>query len=82
MRLHESKQIKGAALGLEAATDDDRACAARFTETFIVAVMETDGAPRHLLERLVPADHVACTIAIDELFDQTPGPGAGAALPR
>ena len=29
---------------------------------------------------MVPGDFVACTVVIDELYDQTPGPGAGAAL--
>ena len=29
---------------------------------------------------LVPVDYVVCLVEIDELFDQTPGPGAGAAL--
>ena len=32
------------------------------------------------MQRLVPVDFVACTIDIEELFDQTPGPAAGARL--
>ncbi len=33
-----------------------------------------------LTERLRPAAYVACTVEIDEAYDQTPGPGAGARL--
>jgi hypothetical protein len=45
-------------------------------------VVATDGTDRRLLERLVPLDFVACDVMIDELYDQTPGPGAGSAVAR
>ena len=53
---------------------------ARFCESFFGVVEELEGTDRRLLERMVPDDFVACTVVIDELYDQTPGPGAGAAL--
>jgi hypothetical protein len=34
------------------------------------------------MDRLVPVDLLACTVEVDELYDQTPGPGAGARLER
>ena len=37
---------------------------------------------RALLERLIPATYVACTVRITEMFNQSPGPGAGAPLAR
>jgi hypothetical protein len=43
-------------------------------------VTAVDGTERRLLERLVPSDYTAWTVAIDEVYDQTPGPGAGAPL--
>jgi hypothetical protein len=73
-------QFKGRA-GLAApATSDDLAAVVRFCESFFAVVQEVDGRDRRLLERLIPDDFVACTVVIDELYDQTPGPGAGAAL--
>jgi hypothetical protein len=53
---------------------------ASYCDSFFGAVEEADGTDRRLLERTVPGDFVSCTVEIDELFDQTPGPGAGAAL--
>src|SRR5580700_2642454 len=74
-------QLKGQAGPAEPATAEDRAAAVRFCESFFSVVEELDGRDRRLLEPMVPDDFVACTIVIDERFDQTPGPGAGAALP-
>jgi hypothetical protein len=34
-----------------------------------------------MLERMVPAEFVACTLDVEELYDQTPGPAAGQTLP-
>lgn len=75
-----SIQVKGHASALEPATDEDRVRAARFSDEFLTAVVETDGVDRKLLERLVPRDYVACTLTVEELYDQTPGPGAGAPI--
>jgi hypothetical protein len=73
-------QFKGRAGEAEPATDADRAAVVRYCDGFFRAVQEADGTERYLLEQMVPRDFVACTVAIDEVFDQTPGPGAGAAL--
>lgn len=73
-------QFKGRAGDVEPATDADRAAVVRFCDGFFGAVQKADGTQRDALERLVPPDFVACTIEIDEVYDQTPGPAAGAAL--
>jgi hypothetical protein len=77
-----SVQLKGRSLGVTAGTDDDRARAARFADAFFGDIARTDGTDRRVLERMVPADYVACTITIEELFNQTPGPEAGAVMER
>jgi hypothetical protein len=80
VRTLQSVQLKGRFVGSEPADDDDRARVRRFCDGFFGDVVAVDGTPRELLERLVPDDYVACTIAIGEVYDQTPGPGAGAPL--
>lgn len=75
-------QFKGRAGPMEIATADDRAVVDLFCESFFSVVEELEGTDRRLLERMVPNDFVGCTVVIDEMYDQTPGPGAGAALPR
>jgi hypothetical protein len=75
-----SVQAKGTAQGLEPATDEDRVRSRAFCEAFFADVQETDDVPRELMGRLVPADLLACTVEVAELYDQTPGPGAGARL--
>jgi hypothetical protein len=77
-----SVQVKGHSLGVTPGTDDDRARAARFADAFFGDIARTDGTDRRVLERIVPADYVACTFTIEELYDQTPGPGAGAVMER
>ena len=75
-----SVQLKGRCTGVEPGTDQDRARAERYAEAFFADVERTDGTPRHLLERLLPFDFAACTVVVEELYDQTPGPGAGAPI--
>jgi hypothetical protein len=77
-----SVQFKGTVHTIEPATDDDRARAARYADDFFGEIREIDGTPRALLDRLMARDFVACIIHIVELFDQTPGPGAGAAMSK
>ena len=76
----QSVQLKGHALSVEPADDDDRARADRYRDAFFTDVVVTDGFDRAMLERLVPGDYVACTVAVDAAFDQTPGPQAGSAM--
>ncbi len=72
-----SMQLKGRAERITPATIKDVDRAARFIDEFFTDIQETDGDPRERLERIVPVGYVACTFAADEIYDQTPGPGAG-----
>jgi hypothetical protein len=80
VRTLRSMQLKGRALGLDETTAADRERWDRYREEFFTDILETDGTPRELTDRFAPDDVVACTIEVDELFDQTPGPGAGARI--
>ena len=73
-----SVQVKGSSLGLEEpAPDDLERCAAHNDELF-ADIGETDFIPRALSERMIPPGYVVCVVRVEEVFDQTPGPGAGA----
>ena len=80
VRTLRSTQLKGARQGLEASSPDVAERAQRYLEQFFTDIGETDGTERDVLARLVPAGYVACTIHVDDRFDQTPGPGAGAPI--
>ena len=75
-----SMQLKGRFVRSEAADDRDREKAAQYCENFFTDIERTDGQPRRLLERMVPEGFFACEVVVEELYDQTPGPGAGASL--
>jgi hypothetical protein len=81
VRTLHSIQLKGRCLALRDSTERDHQRAARYCDEFFVDVVETDGFDRVLLDRLVPRDYVACTVRVEEVYDQTPGPGAGATIP-
>lgn len=51
----------------------------RASEQFALFVEESAkiGVPPHLLQVLFTTDLVSLTFVVDEVFDQTPGPGAG-----
>lgn len=80
VRTLRSVQLKGRAVSTEAASADDATRAKRYCDAFFGDIVETDGTDRGIVERLLPLGYVACTIAIEHLFDQSPGPGAGARL--
>lgn len=75
-----SFQVKGTARDLEPPTARDLERSQRYCDAFFGAVCEADGTPRWLMDRLAPVDLVACTVDVAEVYDQTPGPGAGARL--
>ncbi|HVM52643.1 MAG TPA: hypothetical protein VM262_05555, partial [Acidimicrobiales bacterium] len=77
---NRSRQLKGTVAALEPATAADRARAGAYADAFFADVEASDGTPRPLLERLLPAGYVAATVTFDELYDQTPGPTAGTPL--
>jgi len=76
-------QLKGRVTTAVVDADDAvRAEVVEFCDAFFNNVIATDGTERRLLERLVPFDFVVCEMTVDEVFDQTPGPGAGTAVSR
>jgi hypothetical protein len=76
-----SLQLKGRVRTVEAADEADLVAAASFRDR-LFAAMARGGGSRELLERMVPAGLVACVVAVHDRYDQTPGPGAGAAISR
>lgn len=81
VRTLHSVQLKGWATSVEAdAGDPDRA--ERYIAEFFHDIQDTDGTKKDLLDRFVPIGYLGCTVEIEERFDQTPGPAAGAAIGR
>jgi hypothetical protein len=77
-----SVQLKGRADSVEPATAEDRIRKDRYLAEYFDTITSTDGTPPELLRRLVPRDFVALVMTVEELYDQTPGPQAGASLGR
>jgi hypothetical protein len=74
-------QLKGEADQPVPTSDaEDIARAARHCESFFADINRMEGTPPALLERLRPTDFAACTVTVTEVFEQTPGPAAGAQL--
>lgn len=80
VRTLRSVQVKGRLTAVEAVTESDRERKARYCAEYFDDVAAVDAIPRSLMEQLVPDVVVACEFEIEETYDQTPGPGAGAAL--
>jgi hypothetical protein len=75
-----SLQVKGRAVAVDLPTEDDLVEAERQTDVFFASVSATDGIPIELLRRIRPRRIVMVELQVDERFDQTPGPSAGAPL--
>lgn len=75
-----SAQAKGTVLAVLTPDDDDAACMQEYTARLVDDVSTVDGIPRYLVERLVPDAVLACEVELQEVYDQTPGPRAGAPL--
>ncbi len=73
-----SLQLKGRSQGLDAASLGDPERGDRYVRQFHADVEVTDRVPWETFERFFPASYVACVVSVEEMFDQTPGPGAGA----
>jgi hypothetical protein len=77
---YRSAQFKGRPVIVEPPTSEDTELAAQHSEAFFEAINRTDGNPLHLLRRMLPHRMLSVEMIVDETFDQTPGPKAGAAL--
>lgn len=78
IRTLASVQFKGRVTSAEPATSDDLARAESYCAAMFTDIHETDFTPMELLEELRPTQLSACTVEIEDRFDQTPGPTAGA----
>ena len=54
-----SMQFKGSVVVIEAMTEADQAKSKQYTDDFMQDIIDTDGVPRHLLERIIPLHRVA-----------------------
>jgi hypothetical protein len=72
-------QVKGRAVRVAAAADVDRPFVLAYREA-LAAQLEAVGHPRSVTARLVAWPCAAVEVEVEALFDQTPGPRAGAVL--
>lgn len=80
VRTLRSCQVKGRVEDIDEVDDDDLRHSAEYCEGFFGDIEATDHFPAYLLHRIRP-DHLAgCHFVIEEVYDQTPGPKAGAPL--
>ena len=75
-----SIQLKGPITSLEPADDDDLERLERYCDAFFDDVAVVDSMPRHLMQRMVPDGFHRCEFDVVEVYNQTPGPNAGAAV--
>ena len=75
----KSVQMKGTVETIRLAADDERDLVRVHLEEF-AEVLDTIGLPRRLTRRLTYWPAFAIEVAVEELYDQTPGPRAGMPL--
>lgn len=80
VRTFRAVQLKGRVVAVDSPTADDVDVARDQTDRFFQAVRATDGNPIELLERMLPHEMAVVEVIVEEQFDQTPGPAAGAVL--
>jgi hypothetical protein len=73
---NRAMQLKGSWIGERRVTDGDRAFLQRYREQ-LTCQLALVGVPRSVSRRLVWWPVVALQVQVTEVFDQTPGPGAG-----
>ena len=76
---YRTVQMKGLALRVRQAADTDRACVEAFVNAF-AELVDGLGVPRSIALRVNHWPCLAIDVAIEDIFLQTPGPGAGAPL--
>jgi hypothetical protein len=73
---HQTFQLKGRAVRVAPGGDDARAIIDGCFEAFTQEALQV-GMPRRLLDRVVRWPVVEVEVEVEDVFDQTPGPGAG-----
>jgi hypothetical protein len=72
-------QLKGSVVEIRDVRPDDEQRVAGHLEAFIAEAQKL-GLPQGFGQTFVAGELIAVTFAVEELYDQTPGPGAGAPL--
>jgi hypothetical protein len=78
VRTLRSVQLKGRISAVEDPGPDDLARCDAHNDELFTDIYEADHFPRELTERMVPPGYIVAVVEVEDLFDQTPGPGAGA----
>jgi len=76
---HGSLQIKGLTRGVRLAAPEEEEFVHRRLHEF-ADVLDILGQPRRVTQRVVHWPAFAIDVSVEQVFDQTPGPKAGAAL--
>lgn len=72
-----SWQLKGRATAVEDTTPADRIRFDAFCAGCVDILSAIERTPEEVIWRIVPSGIVACEMAVEQIFDQTPGPHAG-----
>lgn len=75
-----SLQMKGRVVRREPATEVDENKRVQYTTDFTNDIHKTDGDPLVIVRAWADRSVVPCIVDVDAIFDQTPGPAAGAAM--
>jgi hypothetical protein len=75
-----SWQLKGHAAAIEPPTPADQIRYDAFCSECVRILHESEGTPAAVIWRMVPPGIVACEMTVEQVFDQTPGPEAGARI--
>jgi hypothetical protein len=73
---HRTLQLKGRATAIRPSRDEERPAIEAALAAFVLH-LEQIGLPRRLTERLVAWPATSITVRVEQLFEQSPGPGAG-----
>ena len=77
---HRTVQVKGVTRGVKLAPSAEEPFVRSRWEAF-ARVLDEIGVPRRVTHRIAHWPAFAVELSIEEVFDQTPGPNAGAPLP-
>lgn len=76
---HRSTQVKGVAIDARLAREDEAPYVRERLEAF-AEVLDKIGVPRRVTRSVAHWPAFAVTIKVEQIFDQTPGPNAGARI--
>lgn len=79
-RTHRTLQLKGRVRAIRATRDDERPAIDRALAGYRTSLAEV-GLPERLTERVLRWPLTSIEVEVEELFEQSPGPGAGERLP-